>query len=112
MATRPSLKLRFDDEDNFRLLRLIAERMGVSMNALAEDLIARELRVLAEGMETDLADTIALLRRYRDPGIEVQAAEFARAEVEFDDPLRSRRVAASGTDPYGIEAAFGFALER
>lgn len=112
MTSRPSLKLRFDDEENLRLLRLIADRMGVSMNHLAEDLIARELRVLAEGMETDLASTIALLRRYRDPGIEAQAAEFARAEVEFDDPLRSRHVASFDADPYGVEAAFGYALER
>jgi hypothetical protein len=112
MAARPSLKLRFDDADNFRLLRLIADRMGVSMNSLAEDLIARELRVMAEGMEIDLADTIEALRRYRDPGVEAQAAEFARAEVEFHDPLRSRSIALAGSDPYGVEAAFGHALER
>ena len=109
---RPSLKVRFDDTENYRLLRLIAERLGVSMNHLAEDMIGRELRVLAEGMEIDLAETIALLRRFRARAPEEQAAEFARAEVEHDDPLRSHHVATPGGDPYGVEAAFGDALER
>ena len=106
------MKVRFGDNENYRLLRLIAERMGVSMNHLAEDMIARELHVLAEGMEMDLAETIALLRRFRDPGPEHQAAEFASAEVEYDDPLRSHHVATPEGDPYGVEAAFGYALER
>ena len=109
---RPSLKVRFDDTENYRLLRLIAGRLGVSMNHLAEDMIGRELRVLAEGMEMDLAETVQLLRQYRAREPEEQAAEFARAEVEYDDPLRSHHVATPGGDPYGVEAAFGYALER
>ena len=109
---RPSLKVRFDDTENYRLLRLIAARLGVSMNHLAEEMIGRELRVLAEGMEMDLAETVQLLRRYRAREPEQQAAEFARAEVEYDDPLRSHHVATPGGDPYGVEAAFGYALER
>ena len=109
---RPSLKVRFDDTENYRLLRLIAGRLGVSMNHLAEDMIGRELRVLAEGMEMDLAETVQLLRQYRAREPEQPAAEFARAEVEHDDPLRSRHVATPGGDPFGVEAAFGHALER
>lgn len=110
--SRPSLKLRFDDAENLRLLRLIAERLGVSMNRLAEDLIGRELRVLAEGMEMDLSGTIELLRRYRGEGLEADAAAFGRAEAQHDDPLRSRHTGASSADPYGVEAAFGYAVER
>jgi uncharacterized protein YdiU (UPF0061 family) len=109
---RPSLKVRFDDTENYRLLRLIAKRLGVSMNSLAEDMIGRELRVLAEGMEMDLTETIALLRRYRAREPEQQAADFARAEVEYDDPLKSHHLAARQGDPFGVEAAFGYALER
>ena len=109
---RPSLKLRFSDTENYRLLRLIADRLGISMNHLAEDMIQRELHMLAEGMEMDLAETIALLRRYRDPGPAQQATDFARAEVEYDDPLRSHHLSTPQGDPYGVEAAFGHALER
>ncbi|MBF6605179.1 MAG: hypothetical protein IVW53_06305 [Chloroflexi bacterium] len=109
---RPSLKVRFDDSENYRLLRLIAGRLGVSMNSLAEDMIGRELRVLAEGMEMDLTETIALLRRYRAREPEQQAADFARAEVEYDDPLKSKHLSTRPGDPFGVEAAFGYALER
>lgn len=109
---RPSLKVRFDDGENYRLLRLIAGRLGVSMNHLAEDIIGRELRVLAEGLEMDLAATIDILRQYRARTPEEQAAKFAGAEVENDDPLTSRRVPTPQGDPFGIEAAFGHALER
>lgn len=109
---RPSLKVRFDDTENYRLLRLIAERLGVSMNHLAEDVIGRELRVLAEGMELDLTETIALLRQYRARDPEQQAADFARAEVEYDDPLKSHHLATPQGDPFGVEAAFGHAVER
>jgi uncharacterized protein YdiU (UPF0061 family) len=109
---RPSLKVRFDDTENYRLLRLIAERLGVSMNHLVEDMIGRELRVLAEGMEMDLTETIALLRQYRARDPEQQAADFARAEVEYDDPLKSHHLATPQGDPFGVEAAFGYAVER
>ena len=85
---------------------------GVSMNHLAEEMIGRELRVLAEGMEMDLAETVQLLRQYRAREPEQQAAEFARAEIQYDDPLRSHHVATPGGDPFGVEAAFGHAVER
>lgn len=108
---RPSLKVRFDDAETPRLLRLISTRLGVSMNALAEDMIGRELRVMAEGLELDLSTTIAMLRRHTARSAEEQAADFARAEVENDDPLMSHHVVAPQDDPYGVEAAFGHALE-
>lgn len=110
-ASRSTFKLRFRSEKNYELLQRIAERSGVSMNQLAEDLIARELRTMALGMEIDLADTLRLLRKYRDPGIEKQAADFARAEVEYDDPLRAEHVETEG-DPHGVAAAFGYSMER
>jgi hypothetical protein len=66
---------------------------------------------MAMGMELDLVDTLRLLRDYQDPGIERDAAEFARTEVTLDDPLRAEYVEGTA-DPHGIEAAFGYALER
>lgn len=109
---RPSLKLRFDDTENYRLLRLMAERLGVSMNQLAEDVIGRELRVLAEGMEMDLTETIVLLRQYRRREPDDQASDFARAEVEHDDPMKARHMPAVDGDPLGVKTAFEHALER
>jgi hypothetical protein len=109
---RPSLKVRFDDRETPRLLRLIATRLGVSMNALAEDMIGRELRVMAEGMELDLTTTIARLREHTARSAEEQAEDFARAEVENEDPLMSHQVTTPLGDPFGVEAAFGYALER
>lgn len=109
---RPTLKVRFDNAENMRLLRLISGRLGVSMTQLAEDMIGRELRVLAEGMETDLTETIALLRGFRGRPPEQQASEFAHAEVEYDDPLKSRHVMTAQGDPFGVEEAFGYAVER
>jgi hypothetical protein len=109
---RPSLKVRFDDTETPRLLRLISTRLGVSMNTLAEEMIGRELRVMAEGLELDLSTTIALLRQHTARPAEEQAADFARAEVENDDPLMSRHVPTHHGDPFGVEAAFGNALER
>lgn len=110
-SARPSFKMRFRSEENYELLQRIAERTGVSMNQLAEDLISRELRTMAMGMELDLVDTLRLLRDYQDPGIEQHAAEFARAEVSLDDPLRAEHVEGAA-DPHGIEAAFGYSVER
>lgn len=110
---RPSFKVRFDDSETYRLLKLIAQRLGVTMNDLAEDIIGRELRFIAEGMEMELADTIELLRRYRGRSPEEQAADFARAEVENDDPLRSRhRVVELSSGGPAAEIVFGYSLER
>jgi len=111
VMNRSSLKVRFDDEANFRLLRILSSRLGVSMNRLAEDMIAREAHVLAEGLELDMAATLADLHALRAPSAEIQAAEFASAEVENEDPLRSRRIASRSEDPYGVVAAFGHAVE-
>jgi hypothetical protein len=110
---RPSLKVRFDDSETYRLLQLMAQKLGISMNSLAEDMIGRELRVLAEGLEMELTDTIELLRGYRGRSPEQQGADFARAEVEYLDPLRSRHQTAEiDREPSATEVVFGYSLER
>ncbi len=100
---RPAFTLRFSDERVHRSLRLTAELLGMSMNDLAEQAIAHELAVLGADLEERLNRTVELLRTLRstdDRDIEA----FARAEVEVDDPLRSR--AAVHSDPHGVGAAF------
>lgn len=111
MPDRSSLKVRFDDE-SFRLLRLLSSSLGVSMNRLARDMVTRESHVLAAGLELEMTETLAALNTFRAPSHEVQAAEFAAAEVENEDPLRSRQVGSGLADPYGVEAAFAHAVER
>ena len=111
MVDRSSLKVRFDDE-SFRLLRILSSSLGVSMNRLARDMVTRESHVLAAGLELDMAETLAALNAFRAPSHEAQAAEFAEAEVENEDPLRSRHVGSALPDPYGVEAAFAHTVER
>jgi len=81
------------------------------MNRLAEDMTAREAHVLAAGLELDMATTLVALDGFRAPSPEVQAAEFASAEFEHEDPLRSRRIGSASADPFGVEAALGHTME-
>ena len=64
-SSRPSFPIRFEHERTRELLRLIAERQQTSMNQLAEEMIERELDVLALGLEVTMSRTIELLRGYR-----------------------------------------------
>ena len=83
---------------------------GVSMNELAERAIEHELAVVGSELEEKLRETVELLGRFRERDFEADAEAFARAEVEEDDPLRSRAarrlrfalgVGAAFADPVG-----------
>lgn len=74
------------------------------MNRLAEDMIERELEVLALGLEVSLTQTVELLRAYRGEGRAEAWSAFADAEA-LPEPLASRRMDADA-DPYGIAKAF------
>lgn len=74
---RRSFTLRFENEETHELLALLSNRMGVSMNRLAE---------------------------YRGES-RADVARFARAEVTNDDPLAARMVTPKD-DPYDIAATF------
>jgi predicted HicB family RNase H-like nuclease len=45
-AASPKFTLRFEHPQTHELLRLVADHFGTSMNALAEDMISRELQAL------------------------------------------------------------------
>lgn len=102
-SSRSSFPLRFEHERTRELLRLVAERQQTSMNQLAEEMIERELEVLALGLEVTMSRTIELLRGYRaDRG---QASWDAFAEAEgLPEPITARRV--DDHDPFGIAKAF------
>jgi hypothetical protein len=107
MAVAPKFTLRFEHEQTHALLRMVAEHFGMSMNALAEDMISRELQTIGLTMEQDLYGTLELLRRYGGEDIEAGLAAFARAEVEHADPLQARMVSQTqASDALGVEGAF------
>jgi hypothetical protein len=105
MAVAPKFTLRFEHEQTHALLRVVAEHFGMSMNALAEEMISRELQTIGLTMEQDLYGTLELLRRYGGEDTEAGLAAFARAEVEHADPLQAQMI-AQPSDALGVEEAF------
>jgi hypothetical protein len=75
------------------------------MNQLAEQMIERELEVMALGIEDTLSATIELLRTYRGQGRAEAWDEFAEAEG-LPEPVLARRVHREPDDPYGVARAF------
>jgi hypothetical protein len=108
MATRgdrSAFPLRLDERTQ-SALRLVAEQLGVSMNALAGEMIARELEALVAALDDQVSETLQALRSYRGEGHEEDWAAFARAEVEQNDPVKTR-LATPTTDRYGVAKIFG-----
>lgn len=104
MRHRRSFTIRFEDQATHDLLALLADRLHVSMNRLAETMIRNEIGDLAITLQEDLSHTLARLADYRSDH-ERDVAKFAEAEVTHDDPLAARMVAPR-PDPYNIEATF------
>jgi hypothetical protein len=90
------------------MLGLVADRLGVSKNQLAEEMLERELGAASLLLEQDLTGTLELLRSYRTTDrLQADIEAVAHAEAYEQDPLRSRRTATAGTtDAYGIGAMF------
>jgi hypothetical protein len=93
--TRPTFPLRFTHERLRELVRVVAERDGISQNELLEQ--AAEHEVIARGglLADELEAVAAQLRTLTGPlseeRIEASLAAFAEAEA-LADPLRPRRV--------------------
>jgi hypothetical protein len=104
----PKFTLRFHNRKNHEILGLLAERLGVSKNQLAEEMLERELQAAALLLEQDLTGTLELLHGYRRQDHLEQAIEaFAQAEAFEEDPIRTRLVEAPRTqDAFGIAEAF------
>jgi hypothetical protein len=105
-----ALTLRFRNEETLRILEETAEALGVSAGALAEAAIERELAVVGSNLEARLSRTLESLRSTVPADLERDAGDFARSELEFEDPLKARLV--ESPDAYGIGALFGHRLER
>jgi hypothetical protein len=106
-TTTSKFTLRFEHQQTHELLRIVAEHFRTSMNALAEDMISRELQAIGLTIEQDLHGTLDLLRRYRMDDVDAGLAAFAQAEVEQTDPLRARMVVQpQAADALGVAEAF------
>lgn len=108
MSDKAKFTLRFQDSRTHELLGVVAAEMGVSKNQLAEQMLARELSAAALLLESDLVDTIALLREYdREEHLDRDIQAFAEAEAYERDPLRSRMVEGDHLrDLLGVADAF------
>jgi hypothetical protein len=106
-TTPPKFTLRFESQQTHELLRITAEHLGTSMNALAEDMISRELQAIGLTIAHDLYGTLDLLQRHRGEDIDAGLAAFAQGEVEQADPLQARMVSQpDAADALGVAEAF------
>jgi len=106
----PVLTLHFRNEETLRGLERAAEALGVSKDELAEAAIERELAAVGADLEGRLSGILDRLKSYSPDSLDRDIRDFARAEVELEDPLRARLV--ESPDAYGIGALFGHAVER
>jgi hypothetical protein len=107
---RAALTLHFRNEETLRYLEQAAEALGVSPAELAQAAIERELAAVGAGLEGRLTRSLERLKAYGSADVDRDVREFARSEVEVEDPLQARRV--ESPDAYGIGALFGHPVER
>lgn len=109
---RPTFPLRLRDDRLRDLVRMVAEREGISQNELLEQ--AAEHEVLARGalLADELEASAARLRTVRAKAmttlVEASVQEFVEAEARAD-PLRPRRIErpdAASAGSIGAVAAF------
>jgi len=108
--SRAALTLHFHNDETLRDLERTAEALGISIDEFAEVAIGRELASVGTGLEGRLARTLERLKSYTPADLERDIQDFARGEVDVEDPLRARRVERQ--DVHGIGALFGDPVER
>jgi hypothetical protein len=106
----PVLTLRFSNEETLRHLERTAAALGVSTDELAEAAIELELASVGSEFEGRIARVLERLKSVGPKNLDQDIRDFARGELEVEDPLKARRVEAA--DAYGIGALFGHRLER
>jgi hypothetical protein len=111
MKDRPAFTVRFDNPDDYDMLRFVAEQHRVSMNQLVQEAIEDRLQREASAMEERLRAALDVVRRYRTEDVEPYADTFAGAEVTELDPVRARAV-TQREDRLGVRRAFMRAMER
>jgi adenylosuccinate lyase len=89
--SRAALTLRFSNEETLRNLEEAAEALGVSPDEFAEVAIERELAAVGAVLEGKLTRTLDRLKSFGPADIDRDIRDFARSEVEVEDPLSDRR---------------------
>jgi hypothetical protein len=107
---RPTCPLRFTHDRVRELVRLVAEREGISQNELLEQ--AAEHEVIARGglLADELEASAAWLRAASAPTIAETIEESIGAFVEAEalpEPLRPRQIARSSPAPAGRSLGIG-----
>lgn len=113
---RPTFSLRFTHEGLRDLVRIVAERDGISQNELLEQAAEHEVVVRGGLLATELEAAAAHLRTITAPSaaelIKQSVASFVEAEA-LPDPLRPRQFtrspdeSADNEPELGAVAAFG-----
>jgi hypothetical protein len=113
--TRPTFPLRLRNDRVRELVRIVAEREGISQNELLEQAAEHEVvargALLADELEASAVRLRALRAATMDALIEASVREFTEAEA-LPDPLRPRQIsrpperAAAVTGAIGAVAAF------
>src|SRR5262249_3217342 len=106
--SRSALIVHFHNE-TLRNLERTAEALGVSVDDLAEVAIERELAAVGAGIEGRLTRSLERLRSYGPADLDRDIRNFARSEVEIEDPFQARRI--ESPDVHGIGALFGHPVE-
>jgi len=101
---KSSFPLRFSDDLTLRVLRVVAKARHLSINALIEEMVERELPREVELVEQELSGTLEALRTYKGK-FEDDWAAFAKAEGDVKDPIQATRVETTN-DPLGVNAVF------
>jgi hypothetical protein len=107
--SRAALTLHFHNAETLHNLERTAEVLGVSMADLAEVAIERELAAVGAGLEGRLTRALERIKSYSPADLDRDIREFARSEVENEDPIRAHRI--ESPDAYGIGALFGDPVE-
>jgi hypothetical protein len=103
--------LRFDNPQTYRVLRLVAEQRGMSMNDIVQEALEAYLREETASTEERLRAALKIVQEYRaEEQLELYAKAFARAEVTEEDPMRATRV-EQPEDRFGIRKAFVRSME-
>jgi hypothetical protein len=110
MSRAAVLKVHFRNEETLRNLEQTAHELGISADELAETAIERELASIGAGLERKLGGILDRLKSRGRDASEREIRDFARCEVEFDDPFQGKRVKTD--DPHGIGALFARRMER
>lgn len=109
VMSRAAFTVHFHRDETLRNLERTAEALGVSVDELAEVAIERELAAVGAGLEGRLTRSLERLKSYGKADLERDIRDFARSEVEMEDPLQARRI--ESPDAFGIGALFGDPVE-